>query len=128
MLKMKKINNISLLTLLIGVSILSSIVFSCAKEKVPTTVLDSSSCKPNVSYLNDIKSIMSNNCVSCHSSKNPSGGYDLTNYDGLTKNVSKVLGSMRQDGTAQSMPQGYKVADSLIQKLNCWINQGAKNN
>jgi len=125
---MKILNNKSLLTLLIGVSILSAIVFSCAKEKVPTTVLDTSSCKPNISYLNDINPIISNHCVSCHSSKNPNGGYDLTNYDGLTKNVSKVLGSMKQDGTAQSMPQGYKVADSLIQKLNCWINQGAKNN
>jgi hypothetical protein len=125
---MKNINNISLLSLLIGVSILSSIVFSCAKEKVPTTVLDTTSCKSNISYLNDIKPIMSNYCVSCHSSKNPNGGYDLTSFDGLTKNVSKVLGSMRQDGTAQSMPQGYKVADSLIQKLNCWINQGSKNN
>ena len=125
---MKKLNNKSLLTLLIGVLILSSIAFSCAKEKVPTTVLDTSSCKPNVSYLNDIKPIMSNHCVSCHSSKNPNGGYDLTNYDGLTKNVSKVLGSMKQDGTVESMPQGYKVADSLIQKLNCWINQGFKNN
>ena len=125
---MKKINNKSLLTLLISVSILSAIVFSCAKDKVPTTVLDTSSYKPNISYLIDIKPIISNHCVSCHSSKNPNGGYDLTNYDGLTKNVSKVLGSMKQDGTAQSMPQGYKVADSLIQKLNCWINQGAKNN
>ncbi len=125
---MKKINNKSFLTLLIVVSILSAIVFSCAKDKVPTTVLDTSSCKPNVSYLNDIKPIISNHCVSCHSSKNSSGGYDFTNYDGLTKNVSKVLGSMKQDGTAQSMPQGYKVADSLIQKLNCWINQGSKNN
>ena len=125
---MKKINNKSLFTLLIGMSILSAIAFSCAKKKVPTTVLDTSSCKPNISYLNDIKLIMSNHCVSCHSSKNPSGGFDLTTFDGLTKNVSKVLGSMRQDGTAQSMPQGYKVADSLIQKLNCWINQGAKNN
>ena len=125
---MKILNNKSLLTLFIGLSILSSIAFSCAKEKVPTTVLDTSSCKPNVSYLNDIKPIISNHCVSCHSSKNPNGGYDLTNYDGLTKNVSKVLASMKQDGTAQSMPQGYKVADSLIQKLNCWINQGFKNN
>ena len=125
---MKKLNNKSLLTLLIGVLILSSIAFSCAKEKVPTTVLDTSSCKPNVSYLNEIKPIISNHCVSCHSSKNPNGGYDLTNYDGLTKNVSKVLGSMKQDGTVESMPQGYKVADSLIQKLNCWINQGFKNN
>jgi hypothetical protein len=27
------------------------------------------------------------------------------------------------------MPQGApKLADSLIQKVNCWINQGAKNN
>jgi hypothetical protein len=121
---MKKINIKSLLLLFTGMSI----ILSCTKEKVPLTTLDTSSCKPNVSYLNDIKLIMSDYCVSCHNSKNTSGGYNLSTYEGLTKNVSKVLGSMRQDGTAQSMPQGYKVADTLIQKLNCWINQGAKNN
>ena len=125
---MMKINNISLLTLFIFISITTSIFVSCTKVKVPATVLDTNSCKPNVSYIKDIEPIISNNCVSCHNSKNLSGGYNLSTYDGLNVNISKVLGSMRQDGSAQSMPQGYKVADSLIQKLNCWINQGAKNN
>jgi hypothetical protein len=36
---------------------------------------------------------------------------------------------MLQDGSESSMPQGGdKLADSLIQKVNCWINQGALNN
>ncbi len=104
------------------------IILSCAKDKVPLPVIDSSTCKPNISYTNDIKPIMTSYCISCHGSKNQSGGYNLSTYDGVSSNTSKVLGSIRQDGSAISMPQDGKIPDSLIQKVYCWINQGAKNN
>ena len=125
---MKKLKYKIIVPLFLGLLISTSIIVSCAKDKVPLPVIDASSCTPNISYTNEIKPIMTNYCVSCHNSKNQSGGYNLSTYDGVSLNTSKVLGSIRQDGSALSMPQDSKLADSLIQKVYCWINQGAKNN
>lgn len=103
-------------------------ITACTKDKVQPAPIDAT-CTDTISFANDILPIMENNCTSCHDANNPSGGYDLSNYAGVTQNTGKVLGSIRQDGSASSMPQGSdKIADSLIQKVNCWINQGAKNN
>lgn len=115
--------------LVVGICIVGSVVVSsCTKDKVPPTVVDAT-CTDTISFSADILPIMQNNCTSCHDSNNASGGYDLSNHAGVTQNTAKVLGSMMQDGSASSMPQGApKLADSLIQKVNCWINQGAKNN
>ena len=125
---MKNIRHIIVTPIFLSGLIIFSIIISCAKDKVPLPILDTSTCKPDISYTNDIKPIMTNYCISCHGSKNQSGGYNLSTYDGVTVNTSKVLGSMRQDGTASAMPKDGKIPDSLIQKVYCWINQGAKNN
>ncbi len=103
-------------------------ITACTKDKVKPAPIDST-CTDTISFTNDILPIMQNNCTSCHNASNTSGGYDLSNYSGVTQNTGKVYGSILQDGSASSMPQGSnKIADSLIQKVNCWINQGAKNN
>lgn len=113
------------------VFLLSSLLFSiqsCAKDKVQPAPLDST-CADTISFVNDILPIMESNCTICHNSNNPSAGYDLSTHAGVIQNLGKVLGSVRQDGSALSMPQGgNKIADISIQKINCWINQGAKNN
>jgi hypothetical protein len=103
-------------------------ITACTKDKVQPAPIDST-CADTISFANDILPIMENYCTSCHNASNPSGSYDLSNYAGVTVNTGKVLGSIRQDASASSMPQGTdKIADSLIQKVYCWINQGAKNN
>jgi len=116
-------SNLLYFTFLFSISIIS-----CAKEKVSVTPLSSGDCVKTISFANDIFPIMQENCTSCHNTNNPNAGFDLSKYNGVATNVSKILGSMRHDGTSKSMPQGYKIADSLIQKFNCWITQGAKNN
>ncbi len=103
-------------------------ISACTKDKVQPAPVDNT-CADTISFANDILPIMENNCTSCHNASNASGGYDLSNYAGVTQNTGKVYGSILQDGSASSMPQGgSKIADSSIQKINCWINQGAKNN
>ncbi len=108
---------------------LVDVTFSaCTKDKVQPAPIDTT-CADTISFANDILPIMENYCTSCHNVDNVSGGYDLSNYAGVTVNTGKVLGSVLHDGSASAMPQGAdKIADSLIQKINCWINQGANNN
>jgi hypothetical protein len=103
-------------------------ISACTKDKVQPAVADTT-CVDTISFANDVLPILENNCNSCHNATNPSGNYDLSTYTGVSQNPGKVLSSMLQDGSASSMPQGGdKLADSLIQKVSCWINQGALNN
>jgi hypothetical protein len=103
-------------------------ISACTKDKVQPAPVDTT-CADTISFVNDILPIMENNCTGCHNGNNTSGGYDLTNHAGVTLNTGKLYGSIVHDGSASSMPQGgNKIADSLIQKVYCWINQGAKNN
>ncbi len=103
-------------------------ISACIKDKVQPAPIDAT-CNDTISFANDILPIMQSNCTSCHNANNASGGYDLTNHAGVAQNTGKLYGSILQDNSASSMPQGgNKIADSLIQKVYCWINQGAKNN
>lgn len=113
---------------LIGILILFFTISSCSKAKVPATTIDTNTCKTVISYKSDIEPIMKTHCISCHSQNNASGGVNLSTYPGVSSKSTKVLNSIMQNGSAQSMPTSYKLADSLIQKVNCWISQGTKNN
>jgi hypothetical protein len=121
----KYITNISMLFFILSVTL---IALSCSKDKVPTVALNPSDCPKEISFKTDIIKIMNDNCISCHNTNNPSAGFDLTNFDGVGKDPSKILSSMKQDGSAMSMPVGSKLPDSTIQKVYCWINQGKLNN
>jgi hypothetical protein len=103
-------------------------ISACTKDKVQPAPVDTA-CSDTISFANDILPIMENNCTGCHNANNTSGGYDLTNHAGVTLNTGKLYGSIVHDGSASSMPQGGdKIANASIQKVYCWINQGAKNN
>lgn len=125
---MKNIKSKTNITLLFVILSITLIAFSCSKDKVPTATLNPSDCPKQISFKTDIMKIMNDNWTSCHNTNNPSAGFDLTTYDGVAKNPSKILSSMKQDGSAMSMPVGSKLPDSTIQKVYCWINQGKLNN
>ncbi len=125
---MKNIKSKTNITLFFGVLFITLIAFSCSKDKVPTVTLNPSDCPKQISFKADILKIMNDNCTSCHNTSNPSAGFDLSTYDGVAANPSKILSSMKQDGSAMSMPIGSKLPDSTVQKVYCWINQGKLNN
>ncbi|TNF46385.1 MAG: hypothetical protein EP305_11285 [Bacteroidetes bacterium] len=98
---------------------------SCKKDKV-TTTLDPN-CTDTVYFNQEILPLITDNCSGCHGSGN-STGYTLTNHTNISSNATASLNAMRGDGF-QLMPQGGPALnDSLIQKFNCWINQGKLNN
>ncbi len=72
---------------------------------------------------------MNSYCTSCHQPGNAKGGYELTTYSGVTSNTSKVLASMLHNGGAKPMPEDAdQLSDDLLNKMYCWVNDGAKNN
>lgn len=99
--------------------------FSCTREKV--TPIDQQ-CNATISFTNEVLPIMEANCVSCHQPGNASGGYDLSSYTAISANANAIVGSMKANGY-QLMPLGGPaLADSTIQKISCWINQGKLDN
>lgn len=100
---------------------------SCKKENTNTvTPINSNvkNCSKTISYKTEIVPMMNTYCVSCHSSNQASGGINLSGYNNTSTHATSSLNSIKNG----SMPPMGSIPDSLIQKLNCWINQGKLNN
>jgi hypothetical protein len=115
-------NSIYSFFLLIFITVFSS----CEKDKVggnlpyPDVI-----CSDTISFVNDVLPIIQNNCTGCH---NNSNGYTFTNHQNISSNYAAIVGSMQGLGY-QLMPKGLPaIPDSVIQKIQCWVNQGMKNN
>lgn len=109
----------------IVVSLFLVVTTSCRKDKV-TSTLDPN-CTDTIYFSQEILPLITDNCASCHDVGNTTG-YTFTNHTNISANASSALNAMRGDGF-QLMPQnGPALNDSLIEKFNCWINQGKLNN
>lgn len=112
------------------VVLLSVSYYSCTKDvaRLPFIVPQSFCDSLNVKYSTDIKPIMLANCATtgCHDG---SGGapLDLNTYADLkTFSDNGLLKSRVFD--MKDMPPTGPLADSLLQKLKCWMDAGAQNN
>ncbi len=126
---MKAINTI------LAIFIVSVTLTSCFYDKAdvvyPTTAL---SCDTvNVTYTNQIVSIVNAQCNYCHGAAANSigGGIYLNTYAALKPYVNNgsFLNSILQNGKASAMPKnGAKLDNCSILKIQSWINKGALNN
>ena len=69
------------------------------------------------------------NTSGCHNSTDLAGGYSFETYDQISTNAATINDVINHNGGFIPMPYGMpKLADSLIQDFNCWIEQGLKDN
>jgi hypothetical protein len=113
---------------------LLSVLPGCAREEA-------------VSFAQDVKPILDQNCLSCHkegAEGYEASGFSMVSYDDLMKGTkfgAMVIGGdsegsnlvVLMEGRADpsiSMPHGSmkKVASKDIKTIRLWIDQGAKNN
>jgi hypothetical protein len=126
--------------------------FKRAAEKLTTLCLfplTMAACSgdPAVSYTQDVKPIIEQNCIRCHKvggKGEVASGFNMTTYDDLMKGArfgpmiiaGDVEGSnilVLMEGRADpsiSMPHDQKkpVSTLDIETIRLWIKQGAKNN
>ena len=126
---MKKGIIFSILTLSLGFVIIAH--FSCVKDigPLPTKKTVAFCDSLNVKYSTDISMIMTTYCStksSCHGTAASAG--DFTSYAGLQPYANN--GSLRDRVlVVKDMPQGGPIlADSLLQKIDCWLQKGFPNN
>lgn len=120
--------------LIFTIILLGSFLISCEKEikKVKNV-----NCNRNISFSNDVMPIIEISCnnFACHSSSN-SMAFPLSSHTDVSNAVYKfnLLESIKHQ-TMNPMPRidpylqdAYKLNDSVISIIECWINQGLLNN
>ena len=108
---------------IIFLAIFPLMILSCSKDKViPYSGVN---CSDEISFSEDLLPLINQNCTGCHNNQN---GYSLTNYDNISTNSKAIIGAMRGNNY-QLMPKGGPMLpDSLIEIMECWVNQGKLNN
>jgi len=95
-----------------------ALVISCKKEDPePVNTGD-------VTYEGDIKSIVSNNCSSCHFGSTPSAGLSLSSKSDVQAAIesNNLLG--RINNSSSPMPQGGLMSQGNRDKFQSWKDQG----
>ncbi|MBL4655284.1 MAG: hypothetical protein JKY33_05630 [Bacteroidia bacterium] len=102
---------------------------SCTKDQADKVIV--AECDTlNITYTNDIKSIIDANCTnSCHTSSNTNGisGANLEDYTNTKDEAlnGTLLEAIKHETTLAMPLNGTKLADSVINKVYCWIENGA---
>ncbi len=120
-------NRFLLPIILMSVAMISGCFYDSEEDLYPDTICDT----VDVSYANDIKPIINNSCIGCHSAAANQGNVTLEGHESLLKYVDdkSLLGSVQQIAGFSPMPQGAsKISDCNIAKIQSWINAGSPNN
>lgn len=78
-------------------------------------------CDPTISYTNTIKTIIDNNCISCH---NGTQSPDLRTYQGNSINGINIKNQV----VSRAMPLGGTLTNDEINLISCWVDNGTPNN
>lgn len=120
---------IKLKIIFIGATLL---LVSCLKDKTIEPFVATGPCVDTVSYANEIVPQIINfscNVAGCHNSSANAGGYILENHSQVSANADIVFNVLKHNAGFTPMPLGAtKLSDSLIQKFDCWIQQGKLDN
>jgi hypothetical protein len=115
--------------------ILSLIIASTAGMVIGISSCKTSSVAKNpcagiaTSYTTDIKPILDANCASsCHSAEKHMHHLDLSTYESVKAESGnpEFLGAINHESNYTPMPKNHpKLDDASIQKIQCWVQNGA---
>lgn len=105
--------------------LLLSLMWSCAKDKVPTEFI---SCGDTVSFSQDIQPFVETHCLGCHNAAAAANDVILTNHMRISNEANRMINSMQASGMDLMPYGGPPLNDSLIQLFQCWILQGKLDN
>jgi hypothetical protein len=119
---MKK-NTFLISTLLLGTILVSSCTNDSSNDLLGIEDLD------EVTYTNTVKSIMDNNCISCHAATPINGAPNsLTTYENVKEaalNGGLLDRISRDQGESGMMPSGgTRLPQAVIDQVTTWSNQG----
>jgi len=119
-------------TLFLSLAVVLLFTYSCKDDEVtPSTSIDQAVCDSlDVTYDAVVSQIINTNCGPCHGGSGP-GPFNMRNYT-ETKTAasgSVFLKAIKHESGAVPMPRdGPKLTDGEILILECWIQNGFKEN
>lgn len=104
-------------------------LLACTSDKssAPTPLSNASNCDTvRYKYNNNVKSIISSNCLGCHGTGSANG--DLSTYTNVSAYAlsGALMGSLKGQGYTQMPPAG-KLSDCDIKGIENWVIAGANN-
>jgi len=91
------------------------IFLACSKDKTST-------CSSFPAFTQDIEQIFITNCTSCHQTNAANGNIILENYTTISDNINVSILQIE----AGTMPPTAPLNDTIITMLNCWVENGKK--
>lgn len=77
-----------------------------------------------VTYNADIRTIMTNNCITCHGGPAPSAGLDLSNYQNTRFSAEQGGLIFRMNDDSNPMPPSGKLSPQTLQLVDKWLIDG----
>lgn len=101
-------------------------LISCTEEdSISLSDPNQSQNTGTVTYTTNVKSIIDNNCISCHGASNPSAGFNISTYTNAKNNINAIINRADlQTGQPGIMPPSGRMSSSKIQILKDWQTQG----
>jgi len=112
-----------------GLLLFLALYTSCTKDK--TMPAEPVECDNEISFAQDVQPILMNSCATtgCHSTSSSANNMAFENYAGVFQHRELILKTVRHEAGVTPMPIGAgQLAASDIQKIACWISQGALDN
>jgi len=99
-----------------------TLLISCENNVIEKEIIEESdNCDSGISFSQEVKPIIDNNCVQCH---NGNRFPDLRTYQSISDNSSTI----KEEVESRRMPIGNSLSQTEIDAIVCWINNGSVNN
>ena len=107
-------------------------ISSCKYDKEvlePEIIINAEVCDSvTTSFSADILPLLQQNCTPCHVDAS-SAGISVNSHSEIESNKDIILSSIKHEDGTQNMPRSAdKLSDENIEKLECWILNGALDN
>ena len=122
----------NILKLLIFSGLLGLCTSSCYYDNYDDLYGNLNACDTSaVTFSQDIKMIIGQNCEGCHNGASANAGLNLAGHQNIS--TAALSGAImdrvtRSAGDPLLMPPGQALSDCDQSKLRTWINEGAPNN
>lgn len=101
-----------------------TLILSCERRTFED-LSDNTPITQTIKYTDQVRPIIQNNCISCHSSGGAASYYPLTNYIETKSAIDNILIRIQKpSGDPEKMPQGGSLSQNSIDIIKKWKTDG----
>lgn len=121
--------NIMKNTIKLSLAIFGFLAMTSCETKTFEDISENTPIPENVTYEKDVKTIIQNNCVVCHSPNGSQPYFPLTDYTAAKNAIDNILDRIqRANGDPLKMPQGGTLSPDHINIIKKWKADGLLEN